>query len=131
MNKTSILDDTGPITGGTVKTSATAPSVFGSPERDAILVLLRLRNETHLRELSRIFSSPASNLSRVVRQLELDGLVVATTAGRTRLLRLNPRFYARREIEALLEAMALARPDLYQPGEGTRSRPRRSGKLLA
>lgn len=107
-----------------------APSVFGSPIRDRVLVLLEIKHSSHLREIARMFELSVPTLQRAIKQLERDGLIVARAVGRSRLLELNPRFYAYRELRAILHTMAVQRPELYASAEQIRTRPRRSGKPL-
>jgi DNA-binding transcriptional ArsR family regulator len=105
-------------------------SLFGSPTRDRVLVLLEVKKSSHLREIARIFELSVPTAQRAIKQLEFDGLIVARLVGRSRLLELNPRFFAYNELRDLLHAIALKRPDLYAPAEQIRNRPRRSGKPL-
>ena len=107
-----------------------APSIFGSRMRDRILVLLATKGSSHLREMARIYGVSVPQVQRALKQLELDGLVVARAVGRSRIVELSPRFYANKELRSLLQTMAIAQPDLYAPGEVVRARPRRSGKTL-
>jgi DNA-binding transcriptional ArsR family regulator len=109
---------------------ATEASLFGSPLRDRILVLLEVKKSTHLREIARTFAFSVPTVQRALKQLEFDGLVIARLVGRSRLLELNPHFFAYNELRGLLHATALKRPELYGPAEQIRSRPRRSGKPL-
>jgi len=96
--------------------------------RDRILVLLSIKGQTHLSEIARMYGKTVTLTQRTVRGLERDGLIVALTHGRTRVLQLNPRWYGIGPLRALLLAMASAQPDLYTPAESVRARPRRSGK---
>jgi DNA-binding MarR family transcriptional regulator len=98
--------------------------------RDRILVLLSIRGGTHLSEIARIYGKTVTLTQRTVRGLERDGLIVAITHGRTRLLQLNPRWYGLAALRKLLQTMASAQPELYAPAESVRARPRRSGKPM-
>lgn len=64
-----------------------------------------------------------------LKKLEEAGILVSRTAGKTRLYSLNPRYFLRAELEALLKKDFAAMPDkeiraYYRP----RRRPRRQGK---
>ena len=109
----------------------TRSSVFGTPLRDRILASLAMREQSHVGELARAFELSSAGVAKAVRQLERDGLIVAMERGRTRVLSLNPRWFAKRELRELLERMADAEPELYAPLRSLRARPRRSGKVLA
>lgn len=62
--------------------------------------------------------------------LERDDLVVAQAVGRARLYRINPGYFARRELEAYLGRLTPAFPDLENAASTLRRRPRRLGKPL-
>ena len=105
-------------------------SVFGTPLRDDILTALALKRESHASELARVLAVSVPGVWKAVRQLERDGLVAAVSHGRTRVLRLNPRWYAKNELRALLDRMAEGKPQLRERLGAIRGRPRRSGKPL-
>jgi DNA-binding Lrp family transcriptional regulator len=69
-------------------------------------------------------------VGKAVRRLEKDGLIVAIARGRTRVLQLNVRWFASRELRALLDKMIEFEPRLASAAEVVRKRPRRSGKPL-
>lgn len=95
-----------------------------------MLLALRLLSESHARELARLLSLPLAATQRALASLERDGLVAARAVGRTRAYRLEPRYFAHRELERLL--LRLTEPDaaLRAGVAGLRRRPRRTGKPL-
>lgn len=105
-------------------------SPFGNAARTSVLLALRLLEESYARELARLLEIPLSGVQRALRSLEADGLVAARTAGRTRLFRLDPRYFARAELAALLSRLTDAEPELKQRVEDMRRRPRKTGKPL-
>jgi DNA-binding transcriptional ArsR family regulator len=105
-------------------------SPFGSQTRTRVLLALSLLEQSYSRELSRILKVPISVLQKAVLSLERDGLVVARTMGQTRVVSLNPRFFARRELVALLNRLAEPEDRLRAAVAKLRKRPRRSGKRL-
>src|ERR1700685_3063236 len=105
-------------------------SVFGTQLRDKILTILAMKAQSHVSELAPALGLSIAGVAKAVRQLERDGLIAATTHGRTRILQLNPRWFAKSELRELLERMAEAQPELHQPMWSVRARPRRSGKKL-
>jgi DNA-binding GntR family transcriptional regulator len=82
------------------------------------------------RELARILGSALNSVQGALRSLEADGLIVARTAGRTRLFELNPRFFAATELRALLDKLAAADRQLQDTIATLRRRPRRTAKPL-
>lgn len=107
-----------------------ASSPFGGQSRTAVLLALRLLEESFPRELSRVLERPLNGVQMALRGLDRDGLVAGRLVGRTRLFRLNPRYFARDELQRYLLKLADADPALRQRVEQLRRRPRRSGKPL-
>jgi DNA-binding transcriptional ArsR family regulator len=105
-------------------------SPFGGQSRTAALLALRLLEESYPRELARVLDRPLSGVQMALRGLERDGLVAARLAGRTRLYRLNPRYFARDELQRYLLRLADADAALRARVEQLRRRPRRAGKRL-
>ena len=96
--------------------------------RDGILIALALKGQSHASELARALGASVPGVAKAVQQLEGDGLVAAIAHGRTRILQLNSRWYAKTQLRELLERMAEARPELYAALAALRGRPRRAGK---
>lgn len=103
---------------------------FGSDTRTRALVALCLLEESYARELARLLGSPLSGVQAALRGLERDGLVGARSAGRTRLYRLEPRYFAARELREYLARLGTADKLLEREISTLRKRPRRSGKPL-
>jgi DNA-binding transcriptional ArsR family regulator len=111
----------------TVKFSS---SPFGSRARTRVLLALQLLAESYARELSRFLDLSLSGVQKALQSLERDGLVVGRAVGRTRLYRLNPRAYARRELKRYLDRLLEPEAGLRARAAGLRRRPRRTGKPL-
>ena len=105
-------------------------SPFGGQARTRVLVALRLLDESYARELARVLELPVSGVQGALRGLERDGLVAGRLAGRTRLVRLNPRYFAREELQRYLLALAGAERALQDRVAALRRRPRAPGKPL-
>lgn len=105
-------------------------SPFGSRARTRVLLALRLLTESYAREIAPLVGLNLSSVQKGLQSLERDGLVAGRLAGRTRLYRLDPRAYARRELESYLERLLELETDLRTRSERLRRRPRRSGKPL-
>lgn len=106
----------------------TRSSPFGSRSRTLVLLALSLLEESFPRELARLLEVPLNSVQGALRGLERDGLVAARAAGRTRLYRVNPRYFARAELAAYLARLLAAEPELAAQVAGLRKRPRRTGK---
>ena len=107
-----------------------ASSPFGGQARTRVLLGLRLLDESYPRELARVLELPVSGVQMAVRGLERDGLVAGRLAGRTRLIRLNPRYFAREELQQYLLKLASADASLQNRIALLRRRPRAGGKPL-
>jgi DNA-binding transcriptional ArsR family regulator len=105
-----------------------ASSPFGSYARTRVLLALQLLTESYARELARFLDLSLSSVQKALRSLERDGLVAGRAAGRTRLYRLSPRAFARRELERYLERLLEPEVGLRARAAGLRRRPRRTGK---
>ena len=105
-------------------------SPFGSRTRTRTLLALRLLTESYPRELSRLLEAPLNSVQQALLGLEKDGLVAARSVGRTRLFRINPRYFAYSELMQFLMRLTEPENDLSQRIEGIRRRPRRTGKPL-
>lgn len=106
----------------------TMSSPFGSQARTRVLLAIRLLDESYPRELARLMDMPASGVQMAVRSLARDGLIVARTVGRTQLVRLNPRYFAREELQRYLQRLASADAALGKIVAAERRRPRQPGK---
>jgi sugar-specific transcriptional regulator TrmB len=105
-------------------------SPFGGQARTRVLLGLRLLDESYARELARLLGLPVSGVQNAVRGLERDGLIAGRPAGRTRLFRLNPRYFARDELQRYLLRLAGADADLQRRVAALRRRPRVTSKPL-
>jgi DNA-binding MarR family transcriptional regulator len=110
-----------------VKTSS---SPFGSRTRTRTLLALTLRGESYGREIARLLGVSLSVVQKAIRSLELDGLIVGRSVGRTRVFSLNPGYFARRELRDLARRLAEHDDALMRALGALRTRPRRTGKPL-
>ena len=105
-------------------------SPFGSPTRTGALVALRLLEQSYPREIARLLDQPLFAVQRALAGLERDGLVVAVRTGRTRVYRIDPRYFAFGELWSFLGRLSEADPALQAEIAELRRRPRRTGKRL-
>ncbi len=77
-------------------------SPFGGWTRTRVLLALRLLEESYPRQLARILDAPPSGVLKALRSLELDGLVAGRSMGRTRVFRVNPRYFAYDDLQRYL-----------------------------
>ena len=110
-----------------VKTSS---SPFGARTRTRVLLALRLMDESYPRELARLLDAPLSGVQKALASLERDGLVATRSVGRTRAVRIEPRFFAFDALQRFLARLAEPEVQLRARVAALRRRPRRSGKPL-
>jgi DNA-binding transcriptional ArsR family regulator len=105
--------------------------LFGSPLREKILLYLAECGEAYSSELSKNFRANLFAVQNQLKRLEEAGILSSRAVGKTRQYSLNPRYFLRKELEALLKKDIEALPTeeiktYYRP----RRRPRRAGKPL-
>ena len=105
-------------------------SPFGGWTRTRVLLALRLLEESYPRELARILEAPPSGVLKALRSLELDGLVAGRNVGRTRVFRINPRYFAAEDLNRFLWRLSEPEDELRDGISRLRRRPRRTGKPL-
>ena len=105
-------------------------SPFGGKTRTLVLLALSLLEESFPRELARVLATSINGVQQAIKGLETDGIVTGRTAGRTRLFRLNPRYFAKDELMTYLRRLAEPESTLTRRIEALRRRPRRTGKPL-
>ncbi len=105
-------------------------SPFGGLTRTRLLVALGQLETSYPRELSRLLEAPISGVRMALLGLERDGLVSGRLVGRTRIVQLNPAYFARRELKTYLARLAEADRELQDAVKKLRRRPRQAGKPL-
>jgi hypothetical protein len=104
--------------------------LFGSRRRTEILVLTALLGETYPREVARLLGAPVYSIQKIADGLDREGVFAARRVGNQLRISLDPRYFASKELHALLLRLAEAEPELRRIASGRRSRPRRSGQSL-
>ena len=107
-----------------------APKLFGSPRRTEVLLLLALLGESYPAELTRLLRATKASILQILDALELEGVLASRQLGRTRRVALDPRYFAAKELQALLDKLAAGSPDLQRLAATRRARSRRRGKPL-
>jgi DNA-binding transcriptional ArsR family regulator len=105
-------------------------SLFGNRTRTLVLSAVRLLEETYPSELATMLGLGPFSVQRALESMEREGVVTSRLMGRTRLVRLNPKYFAAAELSALLWALGKKDEDLQRKLATKRRRPRRAGKKL-
>lgn len=106
-------------------------ALFGTINREKVLLYLLAREEGYPREVAKFFDTDLRAIQNQFEKLELGGVLYSRLAGNTRLYAFNPRYPFLNELKSLLEK-ALT---FYPEGDRQhllmgRRRPRRKGKPL-
>jgi hypothetical protein len=105
--------------------------ILGSVSCERVLVFLCARKEGYAREIARFYETDVAPVQKQLEKLELAGVLVSRTAGRTRLYSFNPRNAFLKELGALLEkVISFLPPDERERLVMIRRRPRRKDKPL-
>lgn len=102
--------------------------LFGNRNRTAILVAIRLLEETYARELAALLGLRVYTAQAAIASFEREGVIVGRMMGRTRRVSLDPRYAAAKELSALLWKLGQMDVPLQAALAARRRRPRRSGK---
>ena len=102
--------------------------LFGNRNRTALLLAIRLLGETYPSELAAILGVRLYTVQSVLSALEREGVIVSRALGRTRRISLNPRYFAHRELSALLSKLGQQDSTLQRLLASRRRRPRHAGK---
>ncbi|MEO8198302.1 MAG: winged helix-turn-helix domain-containing protein [Thermoanaerobaculia bacterium] len=103
-------------------------SPFGGRTRTRVLLALNLLETSFARELARLLAAPVSGVRQALASLERDGLVAGRLVGKTRIVQIDPGYFARRELGSYLARLAEAAPELRSAASRLRRRPRAAGK---
>lgn len=103
--------------------------ILGSESSERVLIFILAREQGYATEIARQFNTALYSIQEQLEKLEVGGVLVSQTAGRTRLYSFNPRYPFLNELKGLL-SKALS---FYPQAEReqllmNRRRPRRRGK---
>jgi hypothetical protein len=104
------------------------PQLFGTATRTAVIVAIRLLEETYASELAAMLGLRGYSVQSALGSLEKEGAIVSRMIGRTRSVTLNPRYVAASELNALLWKLGQYDVGLQKKLATKRRRPRRRGK---
>ena len=105
--------------------------ILGSKNAERVLMFILARDQGYTREIARFSGADPDSVQKQLVKLELGGLLVSKSEGRTRIYRFNPRYSFLKELKALLnKALTFYPPDEQERLTEVRRRPRRKGKPL-
>ena len=101
-----------------------------SQQEVAKLATVSVRSVRRVEAEVTVTSTGLSAVQKALAGLERDGLVVGRTVGRTRLVTLNPRYFAIDALRGYLARLAEPETELERRLSALRRRPRLTGKPL-
>ena len=111
--------DTAPLTPGS--------TLFGTRNRTAILIAIRLLETTYPSELAELLGVRLFTVQQALRSFEHEQIVATRAFGRMRSVTLDPRYHAHASLAELLWALGAADHALQHKLAAKRRRPRRTG----
>jgi predicted transcriptional regulator len=105
--------------------------LFGSKTTEMCLIYLTAQKEGYSSEISKAFRISNTQVNRTLDKLEAADILVGFNRGRTRVYRLNDRWFLSRELNALLQRALSQMPRDWQENVfSIRVKPRKKGKRL-
>lgn len=105
--------------------------LFGSKNRERVLQYILANEEGYAKEIATFYETSIDPIQKQLEKLELGGVFVSQTIGRTRLYMYNPRYPFFSELKSLLEKAKLYYPpEEIERLDKQRKRPRRKGKPI-
>ncbi|HHH37085.1 MAG TPA: ArsR family transcriptional regulator [Epsilonproteobacteria bacterium] len=105
--------------------------LFGSKNRERVLQYILVNTQGYAKEIADFYQSSIDPIQKQLERLELNGVLVSQTVGRTRVFVFNPRYAFKNELIALLEkARTYYATEEQEALTMQRKRPRRTGKPL-
>ena len=89
-------------------------SLFGSISRERILTFIAAREQGYAGEIIEFWDCPDRPIKRELNRLESDGVLIMRPYGRTIIYSMNPRFFLRKELTALLLKIIDAYPPQWK-----------------
>ena len=104
--------------------------LFGTTTRTSTLLVVHMLGESHASEIAQVLGRSLSRIQSALDSLERTGIVVGAEEGKARRVRINPRYFAVKELKVLLDKLGESDVELQQRLADRRRRPRRVGKEL-
>jgi hypothetical protein len=105
--------------------------LLGSKGSEKVLIFIAARGEGYAREISRFFEMALDPIQKQLDKLELGGILVSQSKGRTRIYTFNPRYPFLKELKEILDkALSFYPEEERERLVMNRRRPRRRGKTL-
>lgn len=105
--------------------------LLGNESAEKALLYLENYGQGYARKIAAVYGVSLSQIQRQLERLERDGILVSQLVGKTRVYQINPRYFFKDELRALLEKALKNLPTpLKEKYFSERTRPRRKGKPL-
>ncbi|MCV6608979.1 MAG: winged helix-turn-helix domain-containing protein [Campylobacterales bacterium] len=103
--------------------------LLGSKDKELVLQYLIAKKNGYASKIARYFDVKPSQIIKQLDSLEEGGVVVSFQVGNARVYELNPRYFFKDELVALLKkALSAYPPELQKKLSVVRTAPRKKGK---
>lgn len=106
------------------------PELFGSWRRTQALLTVRAFESANVSQIASAMDVRLYVAQRIIEDFENEGLIATRLDGNARWVELNPRYFAVRELVALLDRYLEAAPEFRDQVAAIRRRPRKRGKEI-
>jgi hypothetical protein len=105
--------------------------LLGNESAEKALLYIESYGQGYARKIADVYGVSLSQIQRQLERLERDGVLISQMLGKTRLYQINPRYFFKEELKALLgKALKNLPPHIKSQYFSGRTRPRRKGKPL-
>ncbi|HEX9933870.1 MAG TPA: winged helix-turn-helix domain-containing protein [bacterium] len=91
-------------------------TLFGSINREKVLLFLYFRSQGYAREISRFYNTDLNQIQKQLERLAAGGVLNQKTIGKIRLYSLNPSYTFSPELNAILDRLSTFYPEFSQGG---------------
>lgn len=106
-------------------------AILGSKNRERVLQFILAKDDGYAKEIADFYETSLDPIQKQLEKLEVGGVLVSKSVGRTRVFVFNPRYAFSNELKALLaKAREYYKPEEIEALTMGRKRPRRVGKPL-
>lgn len=106
-------------------------ALFGNRVAEKCLLYIANYGEGYINGIAKTFGISTSQVKKQLERLEAGGILVNQMSGNTKMFKINPRLFCKKELQMLLEKTLMCLPEKeIKKYYRQRTRPRRTGKEL-
>lgn len=106
-------------------------ALLGSQSKEQALLFIVKRGSGYARQIATYYNCSVTPIKNQLEALEVGGVLISETIGKSRIFSLNPRYPFLKELLSLIEkVVSFLPPEELERLQNNRRRPRRSRKPL-